>query len=67
VLAATGWLLSGGRGESLRRAGNHALLVAVAAALLPHGTKLCSTEPVRIPILLILVASSGAAKIAEAL
>jgi hypothetical protein len=32
-----------------------------------HGTKLCSTEPVRIPILLILVVSSGVAKIAEAL
>jgi membrane-associated phospholipid phosphatase len=40
VLAAAGWLASRGRGESLRRAGNHAALVAVAASLLPHGLKL---------------------------
>jgi len=40
VLAATGWLASRGRGEPLRRAGNHALLVTVAASLLPHGLKL---------------------------
>ena len=40
VLAAAGWLGSRGRGEQLRRAGNHAVLVAVAAALLPHGMKL---------------------------
>jgi membrane-associated phospholipid phosphatase len=40
VLAAAGWLSSRGRGESRRRAGNHALLVAVAASLLPHGLKI---------------------------
>jgi membrane-associated phospholipid phosphatase len=40
VLAAAGWLASRGQGEPLRRAGNHALLVAVAASLLPHGMKL---------------------------
>ncbi|WP_375778700.1 phosphatase PAP2 family protein [Bradyrhizobium sp. ma5] len=39
VLAGAGWLASRGREEWLRRAGNHALLVAVAAALLPHGMK----------------------------
>jgi undecaprenyl-diphosphatase len=40
VLAAVGWLASRGRGEPVRRAGNHALTVAVAASLLPHGLKL---------------------------
>jgi membrane-associated phospholipid phosphatase len=40
VLAAAVWLISRGRGEALRRAGNHALLVTVAASLLPHGLKL---------------------------
>jgi membrane-associated phospholipid phosphatase len=40
VLAAAGWLASRGRGEPLRRAGNHALLVTIAASLLPHGLKL---------------------------
>jgi undecaprenyl-diphosphatase len=40
VLAAVGWLASRGRGEPLQRAGNHALLVTVAASLLPHGLKL---------------------------
>jgi membrane-associated phospholipid phosphatase len=39
VLAAAGWLASRGRDEALRRAGNHALLVTVAAAALPHGLK----------------------------
>lgn len=39
VLAAAGWLASRGQGEPLRRAGNHALLVTVAASLLPHGLK----------------------------
>ena len=39
VLAATGWLVSRGRAEPLRRAGNHALLVTLAASLLPHGLK----------------------------
>jgi len=40
VLAAFGWLASRGCAEPLRRAGNHALLVTAAAALLPHGLKL---------------------------
>ena len=39
VIAAAGWLATRGRGEALRRAGNHALLVMVAASLLPHGLK----------------------------
>jgi undecaprenyl-diphosphatase len=39
ALAAAGWLASRGRSESLQRAGNHALLVTVAASLLPHGFK----------------------------
>jgi membrane-associated phospholipid phosphatase len=39
VLAAAVWLVSRGHGEALRRAGNHALLVTVAASLLPHGLK----------------------------
>jgi undecaprenyl-diphosphatase len=39
VLAIAGWLASRGRSEPLRRAGNHALLVTVAASLLPHGLK----------------------------
>jgi undecaprenyl-diphosphatase len=33
-------MASRGRSEALQRAGNHALLVTVAAALLPHGMKL---------------------------
>lgn len=40
VLAAAGWVASRGRGETLRRAGNHALLVTVVASLLPHGLKI---------------------------
>jgi undecaprenyl-diphosphatase len=39
VLAAAPWLVSRGRGEALRRAANRALLVTVAASLLPHGPK----------------------------
>jgi membrane-associated phospholipid phosphatase len=39
VLAAAGWLASRGCTEPLRRVGNHALLVTVAASLLPHGLK----------------------------
>src|SRR5438105_200745 len=39
VLAAAGWFASRGRAEPLRCAGNHALLVTVAASLLPHGLK----------------------------
>ncbi|MBR0867829.1 phosphatase PAP2 family protein [Bradyrhizobium sp. YCK136] len=36
ALAAAGWILSRTQGEPLRRAGNHALLVAAAASVLPH-------------------------------
>ncbi len=39
VLAMAGWIASRGRSEPLQRAGNHALLVTVAASLLPHGLK----------------------------
>jgi membrane-associated phospholipid phosphatase len=39
VLAAVGWLGSRGRSEFLRQVGNHALLVTVAASLLPHVLK----------------------------
>jgi undecaprenyl-diphosphatase len=38
ALAAAGWLASRGRSDVLRRAGNHALFVTIAASLLPHGT-----------------------------
>lgn len=53
VLAAAGWLASRGCGEPLRRAGNHAALVAVAASLLPHGMKLLfnQTRPDRRTVL----------------
>jgi membrane-associated phospholipid phosphatase len=40
VLAAAAWLASRGRSELLGRAGNHAVLVTVAASVLPHGLKL---------------------------
>jgi membrane-associated phospholipid phosphatase len=40
VLATAAWLVSRGCAEPLRRAGSHALLVTVAASLLPHGLKL---------------------------
>jgi undecaprenyl-diphosphatase len=36
ALAAAGWIATRTQGEPLRRAGNHALLVAATAALLPH-------------------------------
>jgi membrane-associated phospholipid phosphatase len=39
ALTAIGWLASRGAGEPLRRAANHAVLVAAAASLLPHGLK----------------------------
>src|SRR5437868_6669579 len=39
VLAAAGWLGTRGHGAPLRRVGNHALLVTVAATLLPHVLK----------------------------
>lgn len=47
VLAAACWLASRGRGKPLRRAGNHALLVTVAASLLPHGLKRLFDRPAR--------------------
>ncbi|QPF82703.1 phosphatase PAP2 family protein [Bradyrhizobium genosp. L] len=40
VLAAAGWLASRGRSEELRCAGNHALLVTLAASLFPHALKI---------------------------
>lgn len=53
ALAAIGWLASRGGNEPLRRAGNHALLVTVAASLLPHGLKLLfdQTRPDRETVL----------------
>lgn len=39
ALAGASWLMSRRRGEALRRAGNHALLVTVTASLLPHALK----------------------------
>jgi membrane-associated phospholipid phosphatase len=40
LLAVAGWIGSRGRNQSLRRAGNHALLVTITASLLPHLLKL---------------------------
>jgi membrane-associated phospholipid phosphatase len=39
ALTAVGWLASRGSGEPVRRAADHAVLVAAAASLLPHGMK----------------------------
>ena len=52
VSAAAGWVASRGRGEALRRTGNHALLVAVAASL-PNGMMLLfnQTRPDRKTVL----------------
>jgi undecaprenyl-diphosphatase len=36
ALASAGWVATRGRSEQLQRVGNHALLVTVAASLLPH-------------------------------
>jgi membrane-associated phospholipid phosphatase len=49
ALTAIGWLASRGAGEPMRRAANHAVLVAAAASLLPHGMKrlVDQTRPVR--------------------
>jgi membrane-associated phospholipid phosphatase len=44
ILAAAGWLYSRGCEEPLRRAGDHALLVTVAASLLPHGLKILFSQ-----------------------
>ncbi|MGY3696109.1 membrane-associated phospholipid phosphatase [Bradyrhizobium sp. USDA 3240] len=52
VLAAAGWIASRGHDTSLQRAGNHALLVTIAASLLPHGLKLLfnQTRPDRLTV-----------------
>ena len=39
ALAVAGWVATRGRSEQLQRAGNHALLVTLAASLIPHGLK----------------------------
>jgi undecaprenyl-diphosphatase len=39
ALAVAGWIATRGRSQQLQRAGNHALLVTVAASLMPHGLK----------------------------
>jgi membrane-associated phospholipid phosphatase len=39
MLAVAGWVATRGRSEQMQRAGNHALLVTVAASLMPHGLK----------------------------
>jgi membrane-associated phospholipid phosphatase len=53
LLAAIGWFASRGSDGPLRRAGNHALLVTVAASLLPHGLKVLfnQTRPDRRTVL----------------
>jgi undecaprenyl-diphosphatase len=53
ILAAAGWLASRGSSEPLRRAGNHALPVTVAASLLPHGLKRLfdQTRPDRLTVI----------------
>jgi membrane-associated phospholipid phosphatase len=53
LLATAGWIATRGSGERLQRAANHALLVAVAASLLPHGLKLLfdQTRPDRRTVL----------------
>lgn len=53
VLAAVGWLASRRASASFRQAGDHALLVTVAASLLPHGLKLLfdQTRPDRLTVL----------------
>jgi len=39
VLAAAGWVATRGKTEQWRRVGNHALLVTIAASLMPHAMK----------------------------
>lgn len=39
ALAIVGWVATRGRSEQLQRAGNHALLVTIAASMAPHGLK----------------------------
>ena len=53
LLATASWIVSRGSGDRLQRAANHALLVAAAASLLPHGLKLLfdQTRPDRRTVL----------------
>lgn len=53
ALVAISWLASRGRGEPLRRVGNHALLVATMASLLPHALKVVFNQirPDRVTVL----------------
>lgn len=53
VVAAAGWIASRGLNEPLRRAGNHAVLVTLAAAWLPHAMKLLvdQTRPDRTTVI----------------
>jgi len=53
LLAAAGWIVSRSQAQPLRRAGNHALMVTVAASLLPHALKLLfdQTRPDRMTVL----------------
>ena len=53
ALAAVGWIASRRGSSTLGRVGNHALLVTVAASLLPHGFKLLfdQTRPDRRTVL----------------
>lgn len=53
IFAVAGWLALRGCAEPLRRAGNHALLVTVAASLLPHGLKRLfdQTRPDRLTVI----------------
>ncbi len=53
LLAGAAWLATRKKDGPLRRAGNHALLVTVAASLLPHGMKhlFNQTRPDRLTVL----------------
>jgi membrane-associated phospholipid phosphatase len=53
LLATAGWIVSRGSNDRVQQAANHALLVAVAASLLPHGFKLLfdQTRPDRRTVL----------------
>ena len=53
VLAGLAWVATRNKDEPSKRAGNHVLLVTVAASLLPHGIKLLfnQTRPDRLTVL----------------
>ena len=53
LLAGVGWLATRNEGEALRRTGNHALVVTIAASLLPHAMKRLfdQTRPDRLTVL----------------